>query len=227
LSGQTKQSQIIYLHGFASGVGSTKARFFKTKFEEVGIDMALLDLNVPTFEKMTLTSQLQLVEHEAQRLVKEGPITLMGSSLGGLLATIASQKLNQYSINRVILMAPAFGIETRWRELIGEEAMTDWQTSGFKSFFHYALKKDLNLSYSFIEDLGRHQTDKLRVSVPTLVFHGLNDASVPIDKSREFGQINSPLVQLKELDDGHELGSSLPAMWQDVERFLQASESYK
>jgi hypothetical protein len=223
LSGQTKEPCVIYLHGFASGIGSTKARFFKTKFEQSGIDVALPDLNVPTFEQMTFTSQLQIVEKEAARLGDDRPITLMGSSLGGLLATIASQKLSHGHIKKLILLAPGFGIAGRWRETIGEEAMADWQQNGSKSFFHYAFGKDLNLAYSFIEDLGQYQTDALRVDVPTLVFHGINDATVPVDKSREFSQLNADLVQLKELEDGHELIASLPAMWQDVERFLQIS----
>jgi uncharacterized protein len=213
------------LHGFASGIGSTKARFFKTKFEQVGIDVALPDLNVPTFEQMTLSSQLQIVEEEAARLGKDGPVILMGSSLGGLLATIAGQKLSHRLIKQLILLAPAFGITGRWRQTIGEGAMADWQRSGVKSFFHYAIGKDLNLAYSFIEDLGQYQTDGLIVTVPTLVFHGINDAAVPVGKSREFSQLNCHFVELKELDDGHELTSSLPAMWQDVERFLQTTPS--
>lgn len=221
LSGQTNSPGVIYLHGFASGIGSTKACFFKAKLEQAGFTFALPDLNVPTFEKMTLSAQLQTVQDEASRLAEHQPITLMGSSLGGLLATIACEKLSHIKFDRLVLLAPGFGISGRWRQWIGEEAMADWQRTGAKSFFHYGFGKDLNLAYSFIEDLGQYQTDGLKVSVPTLVFHGVNDATVPIQKSREFSRLNSPVVQLKELDDGHELTASLAEIWQDTERFLQ------
>jgi pimeloyl-ACP methyl ester carboxylesterase len=222
LSAQTKKPSLIYLHGFASGPGSTKAQFFKSKFEQAGIEFALPDLNVPTFEKMTLSAQLQAVAAEAERIGKNGEVILMGSSLGGLLAVMACQIPGQYKITKLILLAPAFSIKRRWREMIGEAAMNDWKKSGARAYFHYACGEELNLDYTFIEDLEGLESENLTVTVPTLIFHGLADASVPIDCSRDFCRANDQYVHLKELDDGHELIASMDAIWLDVEPFLQA-----
>jgi hypothetical protein len=219
LSDQAKSPSLIYLHGFASGTGSTKAQFFKSKFEKAGINFVLPDLNVPTFEQMTLSAQLETVAKEAYRLGHD-QIVLMGSSLGGLVSVMAGEKLRDLKVTKLILMAPAFAIKTRWREMIGDEAMKSWKESGARPYFHYAFGKELNLGYTFIEDLESMETEKLTVNVPTLIFHGLQDASVPIVHTRNFAQANHSFVQLKELDDGHELIASMPSIWQDVERFL-------
>jgi predicted esterase YcpF (UPF0227 family) len=223
LSGQTNRTSVIYLHGFASGPGSTKAQFFKTKFEQRGLDVFLPDLNVPTFEQMTLSAQIESVKYVADEIEAGREIILMGSSLGGLLATIASEKLSQYRITKLILLAPAFSIKARWRDLIGQEGMIQWKETGVKSYFHYGAGKELNLGYTFIEDLEVIETENLKVNVPTLIFHGINDTSVPIDLSRKFSLSNGDWVQLNELDDGHELIESMNTMWQDVERFLHAA----
>jgi predicted esterase YcpF (UPF0227 family) len=35
---------LVYLHGFASGPASTKAQFFRTRFAERGVELAIPDL---------------------------------------------------------------------------------------------------------------------------------------------------------------------------------------
>jgi uncharacterized protein len=220
LSAQTKAPAVIYLHGFASSAGSTKAQFFKTKIEQAGMQIALPDLNVPSFEAMTLSAQLEAVEACAAIAGEDGRIALMGSSLGGLLAAIAAEKIDHGRVSKLILFAPAFGLKSRWQERLGARALKDWQDNGFRPFFHYAFGREMNLGYDFIEDLDRFETENLKVTVPTLIFHGIKDDSVPIERSREFTKMNQPLVTLKELEDGHELIDTMPAMWPDVERFL-------
>jgi len=209
---------LIYLHGFASGPGSTKARFFKSALEQVGVETIVPDLNVPCFEKMTLSAQLQLLQSLIENVGADKSLALMGSSMGGLLATMAARKFSR--VQKLVLLAPGFGITRRWQQLVGEEGMTDWKSSGGRPFFHYAMNREMNLAYSFIEDLNEQQTDQLVVPVPTLVYHGKNDDTVPVDHSREFAYLNKDLVTLNELDDGHELTASMNLMWQGAERFL-------
>jgi uncharacterized protein len=224
LSGQTERPAVIYLHGFASGTGSTKAQYFKQRLLSAGYDLALPDLNVPTFTDMTLSAQIEAVEKAANHFGEGRDLILIGSSLGGLLATIASQKLKSksFKVEKLILLAPGFGIKERWQELIGAEELNQWRDTGKKSYFHYGLKKEMDLKYSFIEDLGKHQTDDLKIDLPTLVFHGIDDDTVPIQKSRSFATLNSDLVELHELKDGHELIASLPLMWDRSASFMQS-----
>ncbi|MBU6450852.1 MAG: alpha/beta hydrolase fold domain-containing protein [Cyanobacteria bacterium REEB67] len=223
MSGQTKKPAVIYLHGFASGIGSTKAQYFQDRLLKAGYELALPDLNVPTFSDMTLSAQLEKVETVARDFAEGRDLILIGSSLGGLLATIASQKLKSRSlkVQRLILLAPGFGIKERWQELIGAEELDRWRKTGSKSYFHYGLKKELGLKYSFIEDLKNHQTDDLKINLPTLVFHGIKDDTVPIEKSKRFAALNGDLVELHELVDGHELIASLAVMWDRSANFMK------
>jgi hypothetical protein len=52
-----------------------------------------------------------------------------------------------------------------------------------------------------------------------LIFHGVHDASVPVQFSRDFAA-QHPNVRLIELEDDHELVESLPVILPEVERFL-------
>jgi alpha-beta hydrolase superfamily lysophospholipase len=213
-----KSGAVIYLHGFASGVGSTKAQYFQKHLENAGYEVALPDLNVPTFEKMTISHQLAVVQALASSFKADTPLILMGSSLGGLLATIAASRLKH--VKALILLAPGFGITERWRQLIGEEALEAWRTTGSKTYYHYAFHADRNLSYDFIEDLQKHEVDNLEVKIPTLVFHGIHDQTVPVENSRRFKALNGDRVILEELNDGHELIESLPLMWTKTTEFI-------
>jgi len=213
---------LIYLHGFASGPGSTKARFFKSALEQAGVETVVPDLNVPCFEKMTLSAQLNLLQELIENVGADKSLALMGSSMGGLLATMAAGKFRR--VQKLVLFAPGFGITRRWQQLVGDQGMADWKSSGRRPFFHYAMNREMDLAYSFIEDLSALQTDNFIVPIPTLVFHGIHDQTVPVDHSREFARMNKDLVTLNELDDGHELTDSMNVMWQGAERFLLTSQ---
>jgi len=215
---------VIYLHGFASGPGSTKAKFFKQAFEHAGVETIVPDLNVPSFEEMTLSTQLDLLAQVISTVPPDKSLTLMGSSMGGLLAALAGKKFaSTKRVESLILLAPGFGITRRWQHLIGDQGLAEWKKCGARSFFHYAMNREMDLGYSFIEDLAAQQTEKLVITIPTLVYHGIKDDTVPVDNSRQFAALNKELVTLHELDDGHELTASTKLMWQGVERFLHIS----
>ena len=46
-------SRIVYLHGFASGPSSRKARFFAERFAELGIGLEIPDLAQGDFARLT------------------------------------------------------------------------------------------------------------------------------------------------------------------------------
>ena len=53
--------KLIYLHGFASGPMSSKAQFFRRRFEELGIEMRIPDLSEGNFEQLTISGQLRVI----------------------------------------------------------------------------------------------------------------------------------------------------------------------
>jgi predicted esterase YcpF (UPF0227 family) len=53
-------NRIIYLHGFASGPGSSKARFFRERLERIGAAVEVPDLAAGDFEHLTITGHVNL-----------------------------------------------------------------------------------------------------------------------------------------------------------------------
>lgn len=175
------------------------------------------DLNVPSFENLSLAKQIELGEDLGAKL-KDAPIVLVGSSMGGLLATLLERKIN--NVAAMILLAPGFGITRRWPQIVGAEGMAQWQAQGRRNFFHYGSNSERALHYQFALDLQNLQTENFRVKTPTIVFHGQDDQTVPLEHSQEFARLNADMVQIVTLSDGHELGQSLEQIWQESLKFL-------
>lgn len=153
---------------------------------------------------------------------------MIGSSMGGLLAALLEQHLRTINsaskIAALILLAPGFGITKRWRQIIGDEGMREWEQTGRRLFFHYKANQELPLHFAFTQELERYQTDDFKLDIPVLVFHGTDDQTVPVEHARQFAMFNqlTELVELVELDDGHELGNSLETIWQQSCNFINS-----
>jgi hypothetical protein len=217
-SGAARAPAVLYLHGFASGPSSTKALYFSERLREHDVHALVPDLNLPSFETLTLSSQLRVIDETLAHLEPGRDLVIVGSSMGGLLGTLHARKSSR--IRALVLLAPGFGLPRRWHAMLGSEGVERWQAEGYTEVFHYALNRPARLAYDFIVDAQKYQTDNLTVAVPTLVFHGKNDATVPVEESIRFSENNPGLVHLHILDDGHELIEPLPLVWQLTHSFL-------
>jgi pimeloyl-ACP methyl ester carboxylesterase len=206
-----KDRQFIYLHGFASGPGSNKAQFFRERFADYGIEMAIPDLAAGDFSSLTITGQLQVIERTANGRA----LTLLGSSMGGYLAALYAAR--HAEVVRVVLMAPAFGFARRWASTLGDDKLNQWRRKGFLEMYHYGEKRPMAVSYNLIED-GLDYEEYPHVSQPALILHGEHDDVVPATASREFAAGRSN-VRLQVYDSGHELLNVLDQMWVEIRQF--------
>lgn len=207
----------IYLHGFASSPLSAKARYLDSYFQACQIDLKIPDLNQGDFSHLTLTRQLQQVE---TFFPAREPVVLIGSSFGGLTSAVLAQRHLQ--VERVVLLAPAFGFLEHWLPQLTEQQKQDWQKSGYLPVYHYSEKRSLPLHYQFVEDARQYQTSQLLRSVPTLILHGCNDQVIPIQASRDYASMR-PWVELIELESDHGLANVMPVIWQTIREFCQIS----
>ncbi|MEO7652160.1 MAG: YqiA/YcfP family alpha/beta fold hydrolase [Bryobacteraceae bacterium] len=198
----------IYLHGFASGPGSSKARYFRERFAEIGIEMETPDLAEGNFEGLTISGQLLVVE----KLAAGEPVRLLGSSMGGYLAALYAAR--HAETGSVVLMAPAFGFAKRWPLSLGEERMRKWRETGRMPVYHYGEERSCGVGYQLIED-GAQYEDYPAVTQPSLVFHGRQDEVVPSEFSVEFAE-RTPAAQLHILDSDHQLLNVLDFMWSQI-----------
>jgi pimeloyl-ACP methyl ester carboxylesterase len=207
---------ILYLHGFASGPRSTKGVAFEQHFAMRGLAIQRMNLRVPSFEHLRLSTMIETV----QAALGERTI-LIGSSLGGLTAARVAER--DARVTALVLMAPAFQLAARWRQMLGADWDT-WQKTGWREVTDYTTGQPARVDFGFVEDVAAIDVGFPDVRVPTLILHGTDDDVVPIDHSRRFAE-GRPLVRLVELADGHELVASLPALLAQTQAFLDSHGS--
>ena len=134
-------TEFIYLHGFASGPGSNKAKAFKKRFDELGISIHIPDLQQGDFENLTLTGQIELVQALIDKN-KGKSFALIGSSMGGYLASLIAQ--TRESVQALFLMAPGFNFLNRWRKKLDISKTQD----ELIPVFHYRYNKEVPLLIS-------------------------------------------------------------------------------
>ena len=207
-----RQTRFFYLHGFASGPSSKKARFFRQRLAESGIGLEIPDLAQGDFEHLTMSGQLKVIE----AMAGSAPAVLIGSSMGGYLAALYAA--SHPSVQRLLLLAPAFDLAARWPAVVGNQQASDWKSSRVMSLYHHGDACDRRLSYAIVEDGAQYEAYP-DFTQPALIFHGRRDTTVPPEYSERFAREHRN-VKLMLLDSDHELIDVLPAMWDESAQFL-------
>lgn len=204
--------QLIYLHGFASSPEGTKASWFRYRLLGLGLHLQVPEL-APDFRRMTITSQLAVVEP----LLDRGPTILLGSSLGGYLASLLAER-HPEQVAGLVLLAPAFGFARRWQARLGEDAMARWRSDRTLQVYHYGKSREEKLSIGLIDDADAYP-DEPDPTCPALIFAGSRDEAVPLDTVQHFARARAGR-SLVVLDASHELTEVLEPMWQLTHGFL-------
>lgn len=205
--------QLVYLHGFASGPGSTKAQFFRARLLEHGAVLEVPDL-APDFTHQTISAMLGIVEERLAR----APAVLLGSSLGGYLAALAAARVPE-RVPGLVLFAPAFGFVQRWEARIGAEATARWRARGTAPVHHYTLGREVPLDVHLLDD-ARAYPETPDPAAPALVFAGRRDDAVPLAAVEVFVAARRGR-ELIVHDSGHELTDVLEPMWERTLLFLR------
>jgi hypothetical protein len=206
---------LLYLHGFASGPSSHKARVLSERFAAVGVGLTVPDLTPGDdgFERSSPSSMLAI----AERLLADAapPHALVGSSLGGYLASVIASR--DPSVERLVLLAPAFRLFERWSARLTERDLAGWRASGLETM-HFASGRTRRIGWQFFEDASRYPPFP-EVRVPALCIAGTRDETVPIADVEAF-VARTPAARLVPVDDGHELAASLDLVFDEARAFL-------
>lgn len=206
----------FYLHGFASSPQSAKAKYLGNRFRSRNLEIQSPDLNQGNFSALTLSRQLQQVE--ALFPPKPTPVTVIGSSFGGLTAAWLGERCPQ--VQRLVLLAPAFGFLCHWLPKLGLEQVQAWQNQGFISVHHYGEGRSLPLQYTFISDMQQYQESAIQRPIPTLILHGNQDDVIPVEASHQFAA-DRPWVELKVFESDHTLANVTGSIWSAIQTFCQ------
>ena len=207
-------TDLVYLHGFSSAPGGNKGAFSRRWAEARGIACHAPDLNLPTFETLTLTAQVAAVEELVRSL--DAPPVLVGSSMGGFVATALAHR--GAPLRSMILLAPAIHFARRRQE---GAAWAEYRAHGEMQVFHHGAGRPLRLGPALLADLPNWADDAAwRVPVPTVILHGRHDEAVPLAESEAYAARN-PEAALQVLDDDH--GLLAPASLACLEAALAAA----
>ncbi len=212
--------RILYLHGFASGAASRKARFFSEKLQELGFRLEIPDLAEGNFEGLTISGQLRVVAQCAEQCAEPSaahePVVLIGSSLGGYLAALYAA--SHPEVRKLVLLAPAFHFHQLWERELGPERLDTWRKNRTVPILHYGEGRMMQIGYQLMEDASRYQPFP-DFRQPALIFHGTGDTVVPVQYSAVF-TASHPNVRLVTLNSGHELTDVLDVIWRETQAFL-------
>lgn len=208
----------LYLHGFASGPESAKGVALAGHYAARGVQLTRLDLRVPSFEHLRLSTILETVRAavggERDRAV------LFGSSLGGLAAARVAEL--DPRVCALVLLAPAFRLVEQLRRRLGEVEWRRWEETGWLATQDHARRVPARVDFGFARDaltVDPVEGALPDVRVPTLVVHGRRDDTCDVALSRAWAE-GRRHVRLVEVDDGHELVDSLPRIQEEADAFL-------
>jgi uncharacterized protein len=189
---------LVYLHGFASGPMGRKAGHCRAWCAARNIPFHAPDLNLPDFEHLTVTAQVQAVTALVRSLAE--PPVVVGSSMGGLVAAAAAR--DGAPAARLILLAPAFGFARRRLE---GRRWAGYRRRGTMPTYHHAQAQWLELGPDLLPDLPLwRDDDQWRLPVPFTILHGRLDDTVPLAESLAFAG-RHPGAVLRVLEDDHSL----------------------
>jgi hypothetical protein len=206
---------LLYLHGFASGPSSNKARDLSRRFAAAGVPLDVPDLTPGEdgFERSTPSSMR--VVAEARLSAAPPPHAIIGSSLGGYLA--AAVAAERPTVERLVLLAPAFRLFERWEARLTPAEQEEWRARGLE-VTHFASGRRRRIGWAFHED-ARAWPAFPAVRVPTLCIAGRRDETVPLADVEAF-VARTPSARLVVVDDAHDLAASLDRIFDEARAFL-------
>jgi hypothetical protein len=208
----------LYLHGFASSPRSTKAAILGERLAARGVTLAAPDLNEPDFSTLTVTRMLDQTA-AALATLPPGPVTLIGSSLGGFVAVHAAARQPPGRIGSLVLLAPAFAFGSNRVRDLGARGIDSWKATGQMEVFHHGYGERRTVGWALYEDASHYDAYALALDVPTVIIYGTRDESVdPVGV--EAWAPGRSAVTLRPVDDGHQLTESMDVIWRETARAL-------
>jgi pimeloyl-ACP methyl ester carboxylesterase len=211
-------TRLLYLHGIASGPDSPKGLAVEAHLAKAGIAVERLDLRTPSAEQLRVSA---MIGHVRERIgAADAPVVLMGSSLGALTACRVAEVDRR--VTALVLLAPAIRCAARWREKVGASGVAAWEQTGWLTADFPGGRKG-RLDFGFLRDVSEidaRDEGLPDVRVPALVIHGRSDTVVDIALARGWTQGKSH-IRLLEVEDGHELKSSIGVVLEETSKFLR------
>jgi len=189
-AGETDRIAIL-CHGFLSGKRSTTNKTLTRLLNAQGIATFAFDFfgqgdSEGPFEALTTTTAVAQA-HSALDLVRQKgfrKLGLMGSSFGGLVATLTAAQ--RHDLACLALKCPVVDFAEELRLTLGEAEMAAWQATDTIPNIMGGAER-IRLRYAFYEDCLRRiaYEPAKTITAPTLIVQGDQDECVPLHQSQQ------------------------------------------
>jgi hypothetical protein len=200
---------IVYLCGFRSDMQGEKVLYLEDLCTQEGLGYLAFDYSghgqsSGTFEEGTisqwLTDSLNLVDQ-----ISQGPLILVGSSMGGWLAHLIALQRPERIIGLLgIATAPDFTENLMWHEFSPEQ-QKEVMNQGWTVIPTEFNDQGWTITRNLIEDGRKHLIlgKNIPLSMPIRYIHGLKDNSVPVSYSKKLMElVTSPDIALTLVKSG-------------------------
>lgn len=200
---------VLWVHGFGSHRGGEKAEAVRAECGRRGWAFAAFDFrghggSAGEMVELTASRLLEDLEAVAAFLQYRGVsrLGLVGSSMGGFASAWFARRHPEL-VAGCVLVAPAFHfLERRWNGVTDAER-AEWRRTGRRAFRNEWVSCELG--YGLIAERERFTLLELADGwrLPTLLFHGCADDTVPISDSLDLLRLVPPGdVELRLIRDG-------------------------
>lgn len=230
--------RILYLHGFATGPKSRKARIFEAACEANGIDFLCPDLNLPDFARLSFPAMIEVVvnllnEHDNTYAVASS----MGASVlvGSMIELRKRSPDGDLPLKAMALLAPTADFRSSLLRMIGSKQADEWLERGWKSFPHHAVNRIIAVSHELLDAYSAPTSDELdAINIPAIIIHGAKDDVISRDDAELLHEMLPDSTLIEESEADHRLSQMGAKSWDRVASFfseksdsgfIQSSES--
>ncbi len=195
-SEENKEKPIIILcHGFSSSKDSKTYLSFEKLLNKNKISTFRFDFyghgeSDGKFENITLSKAVDNILSAIKFLKNKGynKVGLIGSSFGGMASIISASKSKEIYI--LGLKSPVSDYLGKIIAQVSRYPLDEWKKQGY-IYYKNIHEKKFKLNYSFFEDAKNIQGYEAikKIDIPTIIVHGDNDKSVPLEQSIKTSKI--------------------------------------
>lgn len=200
---------IVYLCGFRSDMQGEKVIYLEDLCTEEGLGYLAFDYSghgesSGAFEEGTisqwLADSLSLIDK-----ITQGPLILVGSSMGGWLAHLIALERHERIVGLLgIASAPDFTENLMWQKFSPDQK-TEITTKGWTIIPTEFNDQGWVITRNLIEDGRKHLLlgKNIHLNIPIRYVHGLKDESVPVSYSQKLLElVTSPDISLTLVKSG-------------------------
>ncbi|MDO9116871.1 MAG: alpha/beta fold hydrolase [Nitrospira sp.] len=185
----------ILCHGFLSGKRSTTNKTLTRLLNAQGIATLAFDFfgqgdSEGPFEALTTTTAVAQAQAALDLVRQKGfrRLGLMGSSFGGLVATLTAAQ--RHDLACLALKCPVVDFAEELRLTLGDAEMAAWQSTDTIPNIMGGAER-IRLRYAFYEDCLRRiaYEPAKTITAPTLIVQGDQDECVPLHQSHQLAAV--------------------------------------